>query len=108
MASEFDRRKSAANVALPGRGDLPFEKADEFDFTQAIVMEDTRPHPMTGKPYPERRFRAIGKIGRTLVMLVYTPKPQPVGFRTISLRPADVEERKAWHARYSTTTTPRS
>lgn len=98
MPDRFDPKKSATNVTLPGRGDLPFDVAYDFDFDTALVIEDTHPHPRTGKPYPERRYRAIGKIGRKVVMLVYTPKPAPVGFRVISLRPASKKEREAWHA----------
>lgn len=73
MPITFTRAKSDASVLLPGRADLPFDAAEGFDFASAVVREDTRPHPVTGLPYPERRFQAIGKIGRRTVMLVYTP-----------------------------------
>lgn len=98
MPCDFDPKKSAANVLMKGRELLPFTAADAFDFNTAQVVEDKRPHPVTGEPYAERRFIAVGKIGRRFVVLVYTPKPEPVGFRTISLRPASQEERAAWQA----------
>lgn len=96
MASEFDPKKSADNLPQPGRADLPFEAADRFDFETAVVRQDTRNHPKTGKPYAEPRFQAIGRIGAKVVFLVYTPKPAPVGFRTISLRKASKKERELW------------
>ena len=98
MPCEFDPAKSAANILLPGRAHLPFTAADGFDFDTAQTRRDERPHPVTGQPYPEPRFVAVGKIGRYYTTLVYTPRPDPVGFRCISLRPASKEERAAWHA----------
>lgn len=97
MPITFDRAKSDADVLLPGRSGLPFDAAEDFDFGTAIVREDTRPHPRTGRPYPERRFQAIGRIGRRTVMPVFTPTP--AGFHVISLRPADRKERTLWLAR---------
>jgi hypothetical protein len=47
----FDPIKSAKNDELRG---LPFERAADFDFTTAMVRQDTR------NPYPETRFRASG------------------------------------------------
>lgn len=103
MVSDHDPEKSARNVALPGRADLPFGEADDFDFETAIEREDTRLHPATGRPYRERRYVAIGKLGSRIVVLVYTPKPAPVGFRTISLRRASRKERRAWRDAQSST-----
>lgn len=96
----FDPAKSAWNVAQPGRVDLPFGCAVAFDFTTAIVVEDTRLHPKTGNPYPERRYQAVGLIQRRIVMLVFSPTAD--GFRVISLRKASEKERNAWRAKRTT------
>lgn len=88
-------------MTLKGRAHLPFSAADSFAFETAQVRQDTRSHPETGEPYPEPRYQGVGKIGRYTVMLVYTPKPAPIGFRVISLRPASKEERASWLAAQS-------
>ncbi|MFY9291563.1 MAG: BrnT family toxin [Methylorubrum rhodinum] len=96
----FDPAKSAWNVTQPGRADLPFEVAKDFDFETALVVEDTRSHPVTGEPYPERRYQGLGKIKARTVMMVYSPTAD--GYRVISLRSASKEERAAWQAKQTT------
>lgn len=61
-----------------------------FDWTTAAVIEDTR------KDYGERRFRALGFIGRRLHAVVYTPRP--AGLHVISLRKANRREEKHYAA----------
>ena len=95
MASEFDPKKSARNLTFKEQVDLPFEAAREFKFETAVASKVTRNDPKTGKPYTDGRYQAIGS--RT-VFHVYVPKPHPVGFRTISLRPASQKERELWRA----------
>ncbi len=86
----FDPAKSDANVRARG---LPFSLVrDEFEWSSALVIEDTR------KDYGERRFRALGLIGTRLHAVVYTPRP--AGMQVISLRKANRREEK----RYATQT----
>ncbi|MCJ2057261.1 BrnT family toxin [Methylobacterium sp. J-048] len=88
MPITFDPAKSRRNAEERG---MPFELAEDFEFDTAVIRQDTR------FPYPERRFQAIGLIGRRTVMLVFTPTAD--GFRVISLRPAHRKERALWLAR---------
>jgi uncharacterized protein len=85
VAIEFDPAKSQRNAELRG---MPFAMAEDFEFEEAIVRQDTR------KEYPEPRFQGIGLIGETICFLVFTPKPD--GFRVISLRKAKRKERNEW------------
>lgn len=87
MELAFDPIKSAKNDELRG---LPFERAADFDFTTAMVRQDTR------NPYPETRFRALGVIGEMVCLLVFTPIAD--GIRVISLRKASRKERRLWQA----------
>lgn len=89
MPITFDPVKSKWNRRERG---LPFTMAERFDFDTALVREDQR------KAYPEPRFQALGKIGRTVVFLVYTPIRD--GFHVISLRKATKQERTLWLARH--------
>jgi uncharacterized DUF497 family protein len=82
---EFDPEKSERNVRERG---LPFDLASEFDFSTALVTEDRR------SDYPERRFVALGFIGRRLHVLCFTPIPG--GIRVISFRKANSREVKAY------------
>lgn len=79
----YDSAKSKRNEAERG---LPFGLADEFDWSTALILEDTR------KNYGERRYQAIGMIGEDLHMLVFTPRDGSV--HVISLRRANPRERK--------------
>jgi uncharacterized DUF497 family protein len=87
----FDPIKSAKNAEERG---LPFDRAAEFDFTTAIVRQDTR------HDYPEPRYQALGAIGEQICLLVFTPIPgtDPGDIRVISLRSASRKERRAWLA----------
>lgn len=64
MKITFDPVKSARNTNERG---LPFERAAEFDWTRALIVEDTR------KAYPERRFVAAGYLDDRLHILCFTP-----------------------------------
>ena len=86
----FDPAKNAANIRKRG---LPFSLVQEdFDWTTALVVEDTR------KDYGERRYRALGQIGGRLHAVVYTPRASAL--HVISLRKANRREEK----RYATQT----
>ena len=85
----FDPAKSEWNRRERG---MPFTAAERFDFESAMIREDVR------EDYGEARFQAIGKIGRVLVFLVFTPTAD--GFRVISLRKADKQERGVWLANH--------
>jgi uncharacterized protein len=78
---EFDLRKSLRNAR---ERQLPFIMAADFDFSTARVVEDRR------SDYPERRFVALGYIGKRLHVLCFTPMPG--GIRVISLRKANRRE----------------
>lgn len=51
MPVTFDPEKSQRNVLARG---LPFVWVDDFDWSTAWIVEDTR------KEYGERRFQALG------------------------------------------------
>lgn len=81
MKIDFDPAKNTRNLAARG---LSFEQAAGFDFSTAVVVEDTR------RAYPERRYRATGLLGLRLHMLVFTPVAG--GLRIISFRKANKRE----------------
>lgn len=83
MIIEFDLAKSERNARKRG---LPFERADEFDWDTALIIEDTR------RDYGEPRFRAFGFIGDRMHALVFTPREG--GVRVISLRKANRREER--------------
>jgi len=58
----------------------------EFDFATAWVLVDDR------RDYGETRFRALGRIGNRLHVLVF-PETS-IGIRVISLRKANTREEK--------------
>jgi len=78
----YDRVKNERNIAERG---LSFDLAAEFDWSSALITEDTR------QPYPEHRYQALGWIGEHLHMLVFTPRNEAV--HVISLRRANQRER---------------
>jgi hypothetical protein len=82
MRVTFDPAKSSRNEALRG---LPFEVAKDFDWSGALIVEDTR------EDYQEKRYQALGYIGEHLHMLVFTPRDGAV--HVISLRRANRRER---------------
>ncbi|CAN5348945.1 BrnT family toxin [soil metagenome] len=81
------------SATIADRG-LAFSLAEEFDWSDALVTEDTR------KDYSERRYQALGMIGGRLHMLVFTPREGAV--HVISLRKANERER----TRYAAQTQP--
>ena len=83
MELSYDPKKNQRNITERG---LSFETARDFDFTGALVAEDTR------RDYPERRFVALGYVGRRLHVLCFTPTA--VGIRVISFRKANSREVK--------------
>ena len=91
MPVTYDPAKSDRNEAERG---LAFSLAEEFDWTTALVAEDTR------KNYDERRYQALGMISEHLHMLVFTPRDGAV--HVISLRRANQRER----TRYATQAKP--
>jgi len=59
----FDPAKNERNIRQRG---LSFELAEDFDFENAMYLEDSR------KDYGETRIRALGFIGDRLHALVFT------------------------------------
>lgn len=89
MDISFDPDKNKKNIAERG---ISFEWAAEFEWSNALIVEDTR------KDYGESRFQAIGFIENRLYVLVFTPRAGRV--HVISLRKANRREVK----RYETQT----
>lgn len=87
MRYTYDPAKNERNVAERGLG---FELAEEFDWSTALIAEDTR------YAYPERRYQALGLIAEHLHMLVFTPRDGAV--HVISLRRANKRERTRYAA----------
>lgn len=81
MDISFDPAKNAHNIDVHG---ISFECAKEFDWSQALVLEDMR------RDYGERRYRALGSIESRLHVLVFTPREGCV--HVISLRKANKRE----------------
>lgn len=82
MRMTYDPAKSQRNEALRG---LSFAMAQDFDWSDALIVEDTR------EDYQEQRYQALGLIGQHLYMLVFTPRAGAV--HVISLRRANQRER---------------
>jgi uncharacterized DUF497 family protein len=91
MRVTFDPAKNARNEELRG---LSFALAADFDWSCALVVEDTR------EDYGERRYQALGFIEEHLCMRVFTPRDGAV--HVISLRRANQRER----TRYAAQTQP--
>ena len=87
MLLSYDPAKSERNEALRG---LPFSLAEDFDWTSALIVEDTR------KDDTEPRYQALGLLGEQLHMLVFTPRGATV--HVISLRRANYRERTSYAA----------
>ena len=83
MLIEFDAAKNATNVRERG---LSFERVAEFDFSTALMAQDTR------KDYPEVRIVAVGFLDQRLHVLCFTPVAG--GIRVISFRKANAREVK--------------
>ncbi len=87
MAITYDPAKNERNIAERG---ISFDRADDFEWSSALVVEDTR------KDYGERRFQALGLIEGRLHMLVFTPRIGDA--HIISLRKANKREVKRYEA----------
>lgn len=87
MSISYDPDKNDKNVAERG---ISFERAAEFEWSSALIVEDTR------KDYGESRFQALGFIGKRLHVLVFTPRAGQV--HVISLRKANRREVKQYEA----------
>lgn len=87
MQVTFDDAKSERNEAERG---LPFDLASAFDWSTALVMQDTR------RDYGELRFQAIGFIEQHLHVIVFTPRADAL--HVISLRRANRRERSRYAA----------
>jgi len=82
---EFDPIKNDKNLRERG---LAFDQAAKFDFSTAKIVEDQR------KDYVERRYLALGKLGRRVHMLVFSETA--TGIRIISFRKANRREVKLY------------
>ena len=87
MNISYDPGKNEKNIAERG---ISFERAAEFEWSNALIVEDTR------KDYGESRFQALGFIGKRLHVLVFTPRAGQV--HVISLRKANKREVKRYEA----------
>jgi uncharacterized DUF497 family protein len=81
MRIEFDPIKSERNRRDRG---LPFERAADFDFSEALLAVDAR------KDYGEIRYVALGLLDGRLHVLCFTETQE--GIRVISLRKANARE----------------
>jgi uncharacterized protein len=85
MNFDHDPKKLAENVAKHG---VWFHEADDFEWVTADIVVDNR------RRYPETRFRATGRIGDRLYVLVFCLRE--VSVRIISLRKANPREVKRY------------
>lgn len=83
----YDPAKNERNIAERG---LAFALAEEFDWSTALIVEDTR------QDHPERRYQALGLVDEHLHMLVFTPRDGAV--HVISLCRANKRERTRYAA----------
>ncbi len=90
MQIAFDPEKNERNIR---DRDLPFERAAEFEFENAVVYVDSR------QDYGEDRYIAIGHLQGRLHVLCFTETA--VGIRVISFRKAHDREVKR-HAKVQT------
>ena len=81
MKIDFDPEKSNKNIRERG---LSFSSASEFDWENALYMEDDR------KLYSERRYIAMGYLNSRLHVLCFSPIKG--GVRIISFRKANKRE----------------
>ena len=88
MKIEFDPAKDEANIAKHG---VSLEAAAGFDWNTAFEREDDR------FDYGEARFVALGLIGESLHVLVFTQGSNDDAVRAISLRPAQRHEARFYY-----------
>ena len=82
MNIDFDPAKSERNARTRG---LPFDLERGFDFDSAWIVRDER------RDYGEARFRAIGRMGKVVAVVIFTMRGDAL--RVISLRLANRKER---------------
>jgi len=82
---EWDPDKARANKAKHG---VAFEAVYDFDWGEALEVEDTR------EDYGEERWIALGPIKANLHVVVYAPRAE--NLRIISLRKATKKEAKGY------------
>jgi uncharacterized protein len=87
MKITYDDAKNARNIR---ERNLPFSLAKDFEFANAIVVQDKR------RTYSEIRMKAVGNIGNRLHVLIFVPTFE--GIRIISLRKANAREVKRYAA----------
>jgi uncharacterized DUF497 family protein len=85
MEIAFDSAKNARDIRERG---LPFERAADFDFENALFESDNR------RDYGESRIRAFGLLDGRLHALVFVSIP--AGIRVISFRKANRREIKRY------------
>ncbi len=85
MDIEFDPAKNERNIRERG---LSFERAVDFDFSTAKILEDRR------RDYGERRYLALGRLSGRVHMLVFSEAA--TGIRIISFRKANAREVKLY------------
>lgn len=78
---EWDPVKAEANLTKHG---IPFEGIGEFDWQNAVIVEDVR------YAYGEHRYNAFGEIRGRLHAAVFTTRGQTI--RLIGLRKANPRE----------------
>jgi uncharacterized DUF497 family protein len=83
MDTSYDPAKSWRNMV---ERSISFELVREFDWSDAIVIEDKR------KDYGESRYQAFGCINGRLHVLVFTPRS--LKLHVISARKANSREVK--------------
>lgn len=88
MAITYDPGKNEKNIAQRG---ISFDRAAEFDWSGALVVEDKR------KDCGEPRYQALGYIEERLHMLVFTPRADDT--HVMSLRKANKREVKRYEAK---------
>lgn len=86
MEIEYDPAKEQLNRRNHGLG---FERADALFDGFRIDDEDDR------EDYGETRYVSLGRIGRQVVVCVWTPRADKA--RIISLRKADKDEREIYN-----------
>lgn len=82
---EWDKAKDAANRLKHGIG---FDRAENFDWENAVFQEDAR------FQYGEERFRAFGRIDERFYCLAYVMRGNTI--RIISLRPMHMKEARRY------------
>lgn len=87
MKITYDPAKNARNIDERG---LSFDRAADFDFETALMVQDDR------KDYGELRIRALGMLDRRVHQLTFVETES--GIRVISFRRANKRETRKWHA----------